>query len=168
MRTTLLRLALVTVLSAGSLLGAAAPAQAASPQIDGTAEFQVSEGAPCAEAPEPYTDYPALVMDGDLEGCWYTDVLDFRMLPNGVYTEVGEELFVGRQGDGAMGTFTTTYRFEARFEEDLVTEIRGRCQHPVVAGSGTGGFAGATGRLDFKDIIGDPITYVYRGHIRLP
>lgn len=46
-------------------------------------------------------------------------------------------------------------------------EVRGRCQHPLVAGSGTGGFAGATGRVDFKDIIGDPITYVYRGHIRV-
>ncbi len=169
MRTSLLRLALVTVLSAGSLLGAAAPAQAASPQIDGTADFTPSPSIPCDETPAaPYDDYPALVMQGDLVGCWYTDVVSSRMLPNGVYMERGEELFVGRLGDGAMGSFTTTYRFEAKFAEDLVTEIRGRCQHPIVAGSGTGGFEGATGRLDFKDIIDVPITYVYRGHIRLP
>ena len=36
-------------------------------------------------------------------------------------------------------------------------------------GSGTGGFAGVTGRLNFKDIItASPITtYVYRGHLSL-
>jgi hypothetical protein len=45
--------------------------------------------------------------------------------------------------------------------------LGGRCQHPIAAGSGTGGFEGATGRLDFKDIIGDTVTYVYRGHIEL-
>jgi hypothetical protein len=37
----------------------------------------------------------------------------------------------------------------------------------MVEGSGTGGLEGATGRLDFKDIIGNPVTYVYRGHIAL-
>jgi len=33
-------------------------------------------------------------------------------------------------------------------------------------GSGTGGFDGAKGRLDFKDIIGDPVTFVCRGHLQ--
>jgi hypothetical protein len=46
------------------------------------------------------------------------------------------------------------------------TEIRGRCQHPIVDGSGTGGFAAARGRLDFKEIV-ETATYNYRGHIRL-
>ena len=45
-------------------------------------------------------------------------------------------------------------------------EVKGRCQHPIVAGSGTGGFAGATGRFDFKDVISDG-SIVYRGHITL-
>ena len=47
------------------------------------------------------------------------------------------------------------------------SEVHGRCQHPIVAGSGTGGFAGATGRADFKD---DVVTgeFLYRGHISLP
>ena len=30
-------------------------------------------------------------------------------------------------------------------------------QHPIVEGSGTGGFEAAKGRVDFKDIIGDPL-----------
>jgi hypothetical protein len=38
----------------------------------------------------------------------------------------------------------------------------------IVAESGTVGFASASGRVDFKDIIGaTTITYDYRGHIRL-
>jgi hypothetical protein len=44
-------------------------------------------------------------------------------------------------------------------------EIFGRCQHPLVAGTGSGVFAGATGRLDFKDEVETGIFY-YRGHVR--
>ena len=42
----------------------------------------------------------------------------------------------------------------------------GVCQHPIIVGSGTGGFEGVTGRVDFKDdvVTGD---YPYRGHISL-
>ena len=75
-----------------------------------------------------------------------------------------KKLFVGRLDGGPAGTFTTTYRFEAKLNPHG-SEVRGRCQHPIATGSGTGGFAGATGRVDFKDIAEDPITYVYRGHI---
>jgi hypothetical protein len=59
-----------------------------------------------------------------------------------------------------LGIFTTTYRFESKWDPDVTTgvELRGRCQHPIVEGSGTGGFEGARGRVDFKDIIGDPVT----------
>jgi hypothetical protein len=174
MRTLLPRLALLTTLLATSALGVAAPAQAAAParaaggQIDGTAFFEAAGGR-CPEAPAPYEhfdSYDPLVMEGSLEGCWYTLVEDSKETPSGVYLEVGQELFVGTLDDGAVGTFLTTYKFEAKYAPDG-TELHGRCQHPLVAGSGTGGFAGATGRVDFKDIIGEPVTYVYRGHIRL-
>ena len=106
-------------------------------------------------------------MTGSLEGCWYTDVVTSRQLSSGVYLETGKEVFFGTLNGSAVGSFRTTYRFESKWDPDAATgtEIRGRCQHPIVAGSGTGGFAGATGRVDFKDIIGDPVTYVYRGHI---
>ena len=80
--------------------------------------------------------------------------------------ELGREVFVGFLNDGDFGTFETTYRFQAKFAGGA--ELFGRCQHPIVEGSGTRGFLGATGRLDFKDIIEEPITFVYRGHIRLP
>jgi hypothetical protein len=103
-------------------------------------------------------------MTGSLDGCWYTHIETAKTTQGGVYLEAGEELFAGRLDGGSAGTFTTTYRFEAKVNPDG-SEVRGRCQHPIATGSGTGGFAGATGRVDFKDIVGDPITYVYRGHI---
>lgn len=169
MRITLQRLALLIMLLVGSLIGVTGPAHAAGGpggQIDGTASFDEDPPVVCPEAPDDYADYPALIMRGSLNGCWYTDVHDSKTTPSGVYLERGTELFVGSLNGGPAGTFTTTYRFEAKFAPDGA-EVHGRCQHPLVAGSGTGGFAGATGRVDFKDIIGDPVTYVYRGHIRL-
>jgi hypothetical protein len=105
-------------------------------------------------------------MSGSLEGCWYTKILTSKQTPSGVYLESGEELFVGSLNGGPEGSFTTTYKFEAKLNPDL-SEIKGRCQHKIVAGSGTGGFLGASGRVDFKDIIdGTTVTYEYRGHIR--
>ena len=163
MSTTGRRLAFVVVLLAGMLL--AVPAQAAN-QLSGTAAFDVAPGTLCPPAPPEYDSYPALVMRGSLDGCWYTHIETARTTPGGVYLESGRELFVGRLDGGAVGSFTTVYKFEAKLDASGA-EVRGRCQHPLVAGSGTGGFAGATGRVDFKDIIGDPITYVYRGHIRV-
>jgi hypothetical protein len=85
-----------------------------------------------------------------------------------VYLESGEELFVGSLNGGLQGTFRTTYKFEAKLNSAGL-EIKGRCQHKIVAGSGTGGFAGASGRVDFKDILDGTtlIEYHYRGHISL-
>jgi hypothetical protein len=86
-----------------------------------------------------------------------------RLKPNGLYLEAGEEVFVGTLNGGPAGTFTTMYRFEARLDPNG-TEIRGHCQHPIVAGSGTGGFTGATGLVLFRDVIPQDF---YRGHITL-
>jgi hypothetical protein len=108
-------------------------------------------------------------MTGSLQGCLYTNVVTSKDTPGGVYLETGEEVFVGSLDGGPVGSFATTYRFESKWDPDVSSgvEVRGRCQHPIIEGSGTGGFEGARGRLDFKDIIGDPVTYVYRGHITL-
>ena len=108
-------------------------------------------------------------MTGSLQGCLYAKVETQKDTPGGVYLEGGEEVFVGSLNGGPLGTFATTYRFESKWDPDVLTgvEVRGRCQHPIVEGSGTGGFEGAKGRVDFKDIIGDPVTFDYRGHISL-
>jgi hypothetical protein len=145
-------------------------ASAATTQISGVGFF---DAIACPAPPTGYEDfisYPGIAMHGSLEGCWYTKVVTSRDngTPSGVYQERGEEVFVGSFDGGPEGTFTTTYNFSSKWEPDVTngSEVRGRCEHPIVAGSGTGGFEGATGRLDFKDdvVTGD---YLWRGHISL-
>ena len=97
-----------------------------------------------------------------------TRVNQRQRAPSGVYIESGEEVFVGSLDGGQDGTFSTTYKFESKWDPDVSTgsEVHGRCQHPIVEGSGTGGFAGATGRVDFKDEVTTG-QFFYRGHIKL-
>jgi hypothetical protein len=142
-----------------------AAANAASPQLSGDAYYDTA-GTVCGSPPPGYADftsYPPLVLRGSLVGCWYTKVETARQMPSGVYLETGEEVFVGTLNGGPAGRFATTYRFEARLDP-TGAEIRGRCQHPIVAGSGTGGFTGATGLVLFRDVVPQ---YFYRGHITL-
>jgi hypothetical protein len=165
-RLTILTL---TTLAAVALIGvvwtAPSPALAeGATQISGVATFDEPEPLVCDPVPPRY-DY-ALVMTGDLTGCLYTDVETDQSSPSGTYRETGTELFVGSYL-GKSGTFETTYRFEAKYEDvdNLLGEIFGRCQHPIVEGSGTGIFAGVSGRLDFKDDV-ETGEFFYRGHLR--
>jgi hypothetical protein len=131
-------------------------------QISGVGSY--AEEGDCVD-PEGAGAAYALVMSGDLEeGCLYTFVETAVSSPSGTYRETGTELFVASDGSG---TFETTYRFEAKYEDvtDPATEIFGRCQHPIVEGSGTGDFEGVTGRIDMKDDI-EAGNFPYRGHLR--
>lgn len=119
-----------------------------------------------------YVSYPPIVLDGSLKGCWYTKIVDTvkdHGAPSGIYLESGREVFVGSLNGGPMGLFTTTYKFQSKWDPNVSTgsEVWGRCEHPIVRGSGTDGFAGATGRLNFRDVVADG-SYVYRGHISTP
>ena len=109
----------------------------------------------------------ALRMTGDLVGCLYVFIDEYECSPSGTYREEGREYFVGTY-NGQSGTFRTTYKFEAKYEDcdggPLGAEIFGRCQHPIVAGSGTGVFGGVTGQLNFKDDI-EAGNFPYRGHL---
>jgi hypothetical protein len=49
--------------------------------------------------------------------------------------------------------------------ENLSGEIFGRCQHPIVEGSGTCNYEGVGGQLFFKDDV-ESGTFPYRGHLR--
>src|SRR5918994_3116722 len=156
----------LTVLVAATLLALilAAPAALAegATQISGSA---VLDEADECDSGSVGADY-ALIMTGDLEGCLYTFVGPHKSSPSGTYRETGTETFVGSYL-GRSGTFETTYRFEAKYEDvaNLIGEIFGRCQHPIVEGSGTGIFKGVRGRLDFKDEV-ESGTFFYRGHLR--
>ncbi|GJM41193.1 MAG: hypothetical protein DHS20C20_14750 [Ardenticatenaceae bacterium] len=103
---------------------------------------------------------PALrtLMEGDLNGCLYVFPDTYSCSANGVYVEDGMEIYVGSGAPGDDGTFETTYRFVAHFnsEEECNTftnQIRGRCQHPIVAGSGTGDYEGVTGKFRLTDNV---------------
>jgi hypothetical protein len=103
-------------------------------------------------------------MSGDLEGSLYTFVQTAKSSPSGTYRETGTELFVASDG---VSTFETTYRFEAKYEDvdTLSGEQFGRCQHPIVEGSGTGIYEGVSGQLFFKDDV-EAGNFPYRGHLQ--
>lgn len=165
--TTMRRLGLLIGSMIALLLMNPMAANAAS-QVSGDAAYP--DGVQCPGPPAgsgDFDSYPGLLMSGSLDGCLYTKIITSKKTPSGIYLESGEEVFVGSLDGGPVGTFTTTYKFQSKFDVSTGVEVFGRCHHPIVEGSGTGGLEGATGRLDFKDIIGKPVTYVYRGHIFL-
>jgi hypothetical protein len=157
------RSAATFMMAVGLVMALSAPAAAATNQISGVGYLDTA--GECTDAPAGYGDF-TLVMTGSLVGCWYTDIVTpiDHGSPSGIYQERGQEIFVGSLNGGPVGTFTTTYFFNSKW--DTGSEVHGRCQHPIIVGSGTGGFAGATGRVDFKDDVVN-LNYPYRGHISL-
>jgi hypothetical protein len=156
----------IALVTAKDVSAAPSPALAGgATQISGDASFdKVPPEAPVC-APVPGYEY-ALVMNGAFKGCLYTHVKTAVSSPSGTYRETGTERFVGSYLN-RPGTFKTTYRFEAKYEDvaNLSGEIFGRCQHPIVEGSGTGVFEGVSGILLFKDEV-ETGTFFYRGHLR--
>ena len=159
--------AILVLVGVIALLGFVQLVSADSPQISGIGYFDpLYECDADITGPEGQDPDFALIMTGDLEGCLYTFVdPDTKETPGGVYIERGSELFVGSSKGGADGTFSTTYLYTAKFDEN--GQQFGRCQHPIVAGSGTGAFEGVRGRLDFKDNVvdGAAVDYPYTGHL---
>ena len=159
----------VALVAAKDISAAPSPAHAGgATQIRGIGVY--ADEATCDDPEGEGVDY-ALILDGDLEGCLYTFVKTAKSSPSGTYRETGREVFVGSiRGGTGSGTFKLTYRFEAKYEDldDPATEIFGRCQHPIVRGSGTGVFKGVTGILLFKDVLeaGKDPYFPYRGHLR--
>ena len=141
------------------IFASAASAEGTSKQI--TAVNYLDPGDQCGE--EIYNsagEEPALrtLMEGDLEGCLYVFPETYSCSANGVYVEDGMEIYVGSGRAGDDGTFETTYRFVANFDSEeecntFTNQIRGRCQHPIVAGSGTGDYRGVTGKFQMTDNV---------------
>ena|SRR5215210_243789 len=157
---TLTTLAIVAFISVASTAPSPALAEGAT-QISGVGSYAES----CDPESVEGADY-AILMTGDLQGCLYTSIETAQNSPSGTYRETGTELFVGSLR-GVAGTFETTYRFTAKYEDvnNPATEIFGRCQHPIVEGSGIGIFEGVTGRLDLKDDI-EAGNFPYGGHLQ--
>jgi hypothetical protein len=114
-------------------------------------------------------------MAGDLVGCWYTDTGEVRnATPSGVVIVSGTEHFVGCLNTNGnqtcdpgepSGTFSTAYTYTGKYAASG-DEIHGRCHHPIIEGSGTGGFAGASGVISFTDIPSEG-RFPYHGTISL-
>jgi hypothetical protein len=149
--------ATVLALAAATFVALAAPASAGTTKVSGAGVY-VFDSTVCA----PGGDYPPLGLTGNLEGCWYTFVSSAKGNPSGTYQETGTELFVGCLNTTTCGTFSTTYTFTGKFTPSLA-EIHGRCQHSITGG--TGGFAGLSGVVNFKDDVDAGIFY-YRGDLR--
>ena len=139
-----------------------AQAQSLQQPISGIGYY--AEPGQCTDAEGNGSSYN-LTMTGSLQGCHYVFIEYSKCLPNGVYMETGTETFVGSYG-GLFGSFRTTYRFEAKYEDcsTFAGEVVGRCQHPIIEGSGTGVFEGVTGRIDMKDNV-EEVNFPYRGHL---
>jgi hypothetical protein len=142
-------------------VGMSAVAAAGTGQIRGTGALDLDGS--CDDMSSPFAP---IEIEGDLVGCVYATSFEVvQETPSGVYQERGTETFVGCLADGTTcGTLNMTYKFTGKFASDG-SPIHGRCQHPTT--SGTGDFAGATGRIDFKDDTATGVLY-YRGHIKLP
>jgi hypothetical protein len=152
---------LVTILTLVALIIPSPALAQGATQISGIAYFATGQ---CNDPEGEGSDY-AVIMTGDLQGCHYTFIETAVCSPGGAYNETGTEIFVG-QYNGETGTFRTTYRFTAKYNDCVnLVEMVGRCQHPIIEGSGTGVFTGMTGRLDFKDDIAAG-NFPYRGHLR--
>jgi hypothetical protein len=151
---------------AASLLAVLAmPASAGTAQVSGIGVFNTACQPPVGSPPADLGDYPPIELTGSLQGCWYTYVDSSKFNRSGTYQETGTEIFVGCLNGGACGTFETTYTFTAKYVDDtFAEEIHGRCHHPLA--SGTEGFAGAKGLINFKDDVVN-LKFYYRGHISL-
>lgn len=163
-RSTVLALTALTMIALISAVFAApspTPAGGAT-QISGIGSYAAP--GQCTDPEGQGADF-ALIMTGAFSGCHYVFVESARCSPGGAYAETGTEIFVGIY-NGQAGTFRTTYLFTGTYQDcpNLVGEIAGRCEHPIVAGSGTGIFEGVRGRFDMKDDI-EAGNFPYRGHL---
>lgn len=155
---------------AGLALLGAATASAANLQVRGVQSPPLSSG-PCFD-PDAVASY---TMAGGLIGCWYTDTLTTRGTgqPSGTIRATGTEHFVGcldldrdracGAGDPS-GTLGFSFKFSGKFGPVTGAELHGRCQHPIISGSGD--FEGASGVITFKDDVTNG-TSVYRGQVKL-
>jgi hypothetical protein len=161
---TMSMLAALMAVAALTIFTKPAPALAqGATQISGVAYFAGT--GECTDSQGQNATF-ALRMTGDLQGCHYVFVDAHECSPSGTYRETGSEIFVGVY-KGQFGTFGTSYVFTAKYEDcpNLLGELFGRCEHPVLSSTGTGVFEGFTGRLDFKDDVENG-NFPYRGHLR--
>jgi hypothetical protein len=153
---------MIAIMCALVFIGFVAPVSAGGAvQISGSADLT---GPGCEDRLVELGATYAALLEGDLVGCQFVFVESGTMTPSGTYREEGTEYYEIVGGSFGVGTFKTEYVFTGKFAP-TGAEIFGRCQHPIVAGSGDGAFTGVSGRLHFKDF--PEINYFpYTGHMQ--
>ncbi len=165
-RKSLRVMAVVALLSTTALFGIASPAGAG----DSEREIEVS-GVGIPGGPEDYgcDELPAhyvILMTGDIEGCIYGITLsDQYEEESGEYQSRDHETFIGTL-DGLSGSWEMDEAYWAVFDTETGDQLSGRCEHPIIEGSGTGDFATADGELRFVDNV-ENHTAVYFGVVKL-
>ena len=165
---------LLLLASTNGFSGAAASADGAT-QVSGVAFPWPVAPATCDPGALGAVDY-VLAMpagSGDLVGCLYGVRHPAGQTPGGPISTRADEVFVGCWGE-TCGSFALTAHITGNWEgaPGVSDQKNGRCQHKIVSGTGSGGFTGVEGRLDFKDIlIRDDsgsvvgVEFDYRGHL---
>lgn len=162
MRQSLLRslaaLALGLLVSLAPATSHAAPAPGGTPtQVAGLMTPDNPESPACTAVADALASF---TVAGTLDGCWYvTSATKWQENGNGGLLATGTETFDGCLGQDC-GQLFTTFTFTAQFADDG-TELHGRCQHPIVGG--TGDFAGASGVITMRDLPDGCSTY--KGHV---
>jgi hypothetical protein len=143
------------VLIAGFATLSATPASTASVRVSGV---KTPAGPGLCVDPDALASY---TMQGSLLGCWYIDTFNPKSQPrSGTFQATGTEHFAGcldLDGDQActggdpQGTLSFSFQFTGKADPVTDAAIHGRCQHPIIAG--TGDFAGASGVITFKDDV---------------
>ena len=164
------RLLALLAVSAGFASVVAPPASAGTVGVAGVQSGPVSS-AVCTDQTPGLLAYS---MAGGLIGCWYTDTFNSKYQPtSGTFQATGTEHFVGcldLDGDQActgrdpQGTLYFTFQFTGKLNPVTLAEVHGRCQHPII--SGTGDFANASGVITFKDDVTNG-TSLYTGHVAI-
>jgi hypothetical protein len=161
-RLTILTLTTLTMMALAVFTAPFPTRAGGATQISGIGSY--AEPGACTDPQGQGADY-ILTMTGAFSGCHYVFVENAGCSAGGAYAEAGTETFVGTY-NGQVGTFRTNYLFTAKYRDcpNLLGEIEGRCQHPIVDGTGTGVFEGVTGRFDMRDDI-EAGNFPYRGHL---
>lgn len=147
MATDLLRATVAIPLAAILTIGVLALPSAAKPTTV-SATGAVAEGNECTDDPgygtgnAPAGVPPLHFFDGNLQGCYYVDEADTRVVAAGGgrfrLVERGTETFIGTL-NGVDVTFRTSYVFLAWFQGNPLTDpdaqqLSGSCHHPLIEG----------------------------------
>jgi len=160
MKNPLGALAMLAVAAIAVLVLSGTASGAGAIQVSGLGTFpDPGQGYCTDEALLADADY-LINLEGDLEGCVYGFVTRSKLAEkSGVSDDRSDEIFVGHWGE-MEGTFEMVGNIHAK------VDAFGFCLHPIVKGSGTGDFAGVTGRLDFRDDLAAD-NAPYTGHLKL-